>query len=404
MQVSYTIWLTDRGYNRPNDHESTGENSPKPGRGTEAVEPEKEVSHSMTFWLVKNRIPWMGNTSSSREPKVALTRFCLGTRSLFTALSLFGTCLFHREQEVRLQILRIADQAQVQAAHFPKRRCLASTHFVPLNNTTCFVCRNQKPGIANTRIGRLREFYDATLNKLDSLVGFPFFKATKLVSERMVWGWVVSLRGSRFKPEQKWPRDAWLEFGCPESKPSDLAPTMEFNKKNKTQQKPLSNSLSRWKTSTKFWCKSLTKVFVHHPSTTSTNSTKRRSADFFNKAVPPIHLQSTRKWDLPTAETNWFDMIGFLGSWDVGFCWSRGRSWSGPTPLKQMQIGAMLHASMLPCTQKAASHILPRSSRQKQSKLNRFTAEFCWTSGRYAENALRISPASSNGEAPHVAL
>ena len=233
MQVSYTIWLTDRGYNRPNDHESTGENSPKPGRGTEAVEPEKEVSHSMTFWLVKNRIPWMGNTSSSREPKVALTRFCLGTRSLFTALSLFGTCLFHREQEVRLQILRIADQAQVQAAHFPKRRCLASTHFVPLNNTTCFVCRNQKPGIANTRIGRLREFYDATLNKLDSLVGFPFFKATKLVSERMVWGWVVSLRGSRFKPEQKWPRDAWLEFGCPESKPSDLAPTMEFNKKTK---------------------------------------------------------------------------------------------------------------------------------------------------------------------------
>lgn len=204
MQLSYTIWLTDRGYNRPNDHESTGENSPKPGRGTEAVEPEKEVSHSMNFWLVKNRIPRMGNTSSSREPKVALTRFCLGTHSLFTVLSLFGTCLFHREQEVRLQILRIADQAQVQAAHFPKRRCLASTHFVPLNNTTCFVCRNQKPGIANTRIGRLREFYDATLNKLDSLVGFPFFKATRLVSERMVWGWVVSLIGSRFKPEQKW--------------------------------------------------------------------------------------------------------------------------------------------------------------------------------------------------------
>lgn len=173
-------------------------------------------------------------------------------------------------------------------------------------------------------------------------------------------------------------------------------------KKNKTQQKPLSNNLSRWKTSTKFWCKSLTKVFVHHPSTTSTNSTKRRSVDFFNKAVPPIHLQSTRKWDLPTAETNWFDMIGFLGSWDVSFCWEAGEEVEVIQP--HWNKCKLEQCSMLPCTQKAASHILPRSSRQKQSKLNRFTAEFCWTSGRYAENALRISPASSNGEAPHVAL
>ncbi len=135
--------------------------------------------------------------------------------------------------------------------------------------------------------------------------------------------------------------------------------------------------------------------------TTSPNLTKRRSVDFFKKAVPKAptkHEKMRLTQTYPPQKPIGLTRLDFLCVF-----WEReaGEKWSN-------LIETNANWSNVPCFH-AHKEQLPTFCRghlvTKQSKLNRFAAEFCWISGRYAENALRISiPASSNGEAPHVAL
>ncbi len=144
-----------------------------------------------------------------------------------------GSCLFRREQEVRLQILRVADQAQVQAALFrPKRRCLASKHGIePLNKHVVFCffrLWNQQSGNWWEIDGKS----DATSpNKTNSLGPSILHNKTHFRKDRKdVWRpffgpYQNVLREVDSKLQSKSDaRCPQLKFGCPESKPIGFSP------------------------------------------------------------------------------------------------------------------------------------------------------------------------------------